>query len=115
MSPPDLRQPAQPADGGRTAPRRKAVLFCPDCGHESSVGGDWIVTDDYAARARRIRCPDCAATVADRPLPSDSAACGAPRADATVTGPFGRTFETVARLWQNSMRHWVEWSRRADA
>jgi DNA-directed RNA polymerase subunit RPC12/RpoP len=27
----------------KQAPYRKAVLFCPDCGHESLVNGDWRV------------------------------------------------------------------------
>jgi DNA-directed RNA polymerase subunit RPC12/RpoP len=115
MSSPDLRGSQLPTDGGRTSGRRKAVLFCQSCGHESLVGGDWIATDDYLSRTRHVRCPECETTVADRPLPTDSAADEAPPADDVEAGPFGRTVETVARLWQHSMRRWMQWSRRADA
>lgn len=103
------------ADGGRPSGRQKTVLFCPDCGHESLVDGDWVATDDYVARTRYVRCPECSATVTDRPLPADSAVgSDAPTADAVVAGPVGRTVETAARLWTHSMRHWLQWSRRAD-
>jgi len=34
---------------------RKDVLFCPSCGHESPVEGDWLVTGD----GQRLRCPEC--------------------------------------------------------
>ncbi|SEN82350.1 hypothetical protein SAMN05216388_1005135 [Halorientalis persicus] len=115
MSSPDLRGSQLPADGGRTPGRRKDVLFCSSCGHESLVGGDWIATDDYLTRTRHLRCPECSTTITDRPLPTDSAAGEAPRADVVLADPFSRTAETVARLWQHSMRHWMEWSRRADA
>jgi len=43
------------------APRPKTVLFCPDCGHESGVDGDWIV-DEKPARTVLI-CPTCASTI----------------------------------------------------
>jgi len=33
------------------------VLFCPECGHESGLHGDWILDDD-AGRSTRI-CPVC--------------------------------------------------------
>jgi len=47
-----------------TEPRRKAVLFCPDCGHESAVDGDWNV---HESNGRRVyECPVCAATVTTR-------------------------------------------------
>ncbi len=38
-------------------PDRKSVLFCPACGHESPVGGDWVVRD--RATSVEYRCPDC--------------------------------------------------------
>jgi len=115
MSSPDLRRSQKPADSGRKDGRIKSVLFCPDCGHESLVGGDWTATDDYVTRTRHVRCPECAATIADRPLPTDSEARDAPSPDVTAVGPIGRTAETVARLWHHSVRHWMQWSRRVDA
>lgn len=47
--------------------RRKSVLFCPECGHESTATGDWVVSErdgrtDYD-------CPDCGATVTTRTVP----------------------------------------------
>ncbi|WP_255197841.1 TFIIB-type zinc ribbon-containing protein [Halorarius litoreus] len=44
---------------------RKSVLFCPACGHESQVGGDWIVRDD--AREVAYVCPDCTTVIESRP------------------------------------------------
>jgi predicted RNA-binding Zn-ribbon protein involved in translation (DUF1610 family) len=47
----------------------KAVLFCPDCGHDSPVDGDWIVRtrgegdDERAVYA----CPDCGTVIQTRP------------------------------------------------
>jgi DNA-directed RNA polymerase subunit RPC12/RpoP len=115
MNQPDPRAAQKPTDSGRTPGRRKAVLFCPSCGHESLVTDDWIAADDYMGRTRHLRCPECSTTVTDRPLPADSDVADAPTPDDVVANPFGRTVEAVARLWQHSVRHWVQWSRRADA
>lgn len=48
---------------------RKAVLSCPDCGHESPPDGDWVVAEERRDGRRHdvYRCPDCDATVTDRP------------------------------------------------
>ncbi|WP_066413149.1 hypothetical protein [Halorubrum aethiopicum] len=48
-------------------PRPKAVLFCPDCGHESGLPGDWIV-DEGPGRTTHT-CPACDATVEERRRP----------------------------------------------
>ena len=61
MSKADLHQP----DPER-ATRRKAVLFCPTCGHESHARrGDWVVerrpTDD--GRVVSVSCPNCGTTL----------------------------------------------------
>ncbi len=114
MSPPDITGPQSQANSGRTPGRRKSVLFCPDCGHESLVGGDWIADDDYVTRTRHVCCPECETTVTDRPLPTDSATSNASSGATVMTGPLSRTAETVARLWQHSMRRWMQWSRRVD-
>jgi predicted RNA-binding Zn-ribbon protein involved in translation (DUF1610 family) len=49
--------------------RRKGVLFCPSCGHESPLTGDWLL--DRADDARRYRCPDCQTVVTDRAAESE--------------------------------------------
>lgn len=62
---------------------RKAVLYCPECGHASSIGGDWRVERNEApASGRRTdparehstddrdviyRCPECGTVVTTRP------------------------------------------------
>lgn len=44
--------------------RQKATLFCPSCGHESDVAGDWIV---HTENARQIYdCPVCNTTITKR-------------------------------------------------
>ena len=42
----------------------KAVLYCPNCSHESRVNGDWIihVLDDSTV----YECPDCGVTIESR-------------------------------------------------
>ena len=51
-------------------PRRKATLFCPSCDHESPVDGDWRLR----SRGERTEylCPDCDATITERPAPADA-------------------------------------------
>lgn len=48
-----------------TSPPRKAILFCPACGHESHPRGDWVVnvSDDRY----RYGCPDCGEVVIAQP------------------------------------------------
>jgi predicted RNA-binding Zn-ribbon protein involved in translation (DUF1610 family) len=45
-------------------PRRKAVLFCPRCGHESGLPGDWLIAD--ADIDTEYACPACGATVVEQ-------------------------------------------------
>lgn len=45
--------------------RRKGVLFCPGCGHESHVDGDWVRSD--SAGRTNYACPDCGAVVVSQP------------------------------------------------
>lgn len=44
--------------------RRKDVLFCPVCGHDSPVDGSWVVTAVEAQQ--EYRCPECDQVVAVR-------------------------------------------------
>ncbi len=45
---------------------RKAVLFCPACGHDAPVDGKWAVADADGDRTD-IRCPECGSTVVSQP------------------------------------------------
>lgn len=45
-------------------PRRKATLFCAECGHESGHDGDWI---DWEGRGETLVCPDCGTVVVAQP------------------------------------------------
>ena len=50
--------------------RRKSVLFCQNCSHESPVDGDWRVARvDRRTRNEKAvyTCPECARTVSVRP------------------------------------------------
>ena len=65
MSKADLQRPAPDH-----TERRKAVLFCPTCGHESHARrGDWVVerrpTDD--GRVVTLSCPTCETTLTVEP------------------------------------------------
>ncbi|HKJ58043.1 MAG TPA: hypothetical protein VKA37_02360 [Halobacteriales archaeon] len=45
--------------------RRKGVLVCPDCGHESHADGDWIRRE--SADRTSYECPVCGAVVVSQP------------------------------------------------
>jgi predicted RNA-binding Zn-ribbon protein involved in translation (DUF1610 family) len=47
------------------APRQKTVLFCPRCGYESVLPGDWRIEEANAGTA--YTCPECDATVVEQP------------------------------------------------
>jgi predicted RNA-binding Zn-ribbon protein involved in translation (DUF1610 family) len=42
----------------------KAVLFCPECGHESPVAGDWVVREEPEGLV--YDCPICGMTITTR-------------------------------------------------
>lgn len=54
-----------PANGSPASRVEKRLLFCPRCGHESPIDGDWVVREDD----RRIvyACPECGTTINARP------------------------------------------------
>ena len=47
-----------------SAKRRKSLLFCPDCDHESEIPGDWVIREDGGNEA--YECPDCGVTITSR-------------------------------------------------
>ena len=47
-------------------PSRKAVLFCPECDHQSPPGGDWAVSRQDGDRTT-LECPDCGHTLVSQP------------------------------------------------
>lgn len=53
------RSPAPDED-----PPKKGVLFCPECGHESPITGDWIVHEQPDRDV--YECPICSATILRR-------------------------------------------------
>jgi endogenous inhibitor of DNA gyrase (YacG/DUF329 family) len=50
---------ARPTDG-------KAVLFCPVCGYDAPVDGEWTVADASGDRTD-IECPECGTLVVSQP------------------------------------------------
>ena len=52
-------------------PDRKAVLFCPGCGHEAPLDGDWSYDDregDGGDDHRSdVTCPECGRLVVSQP------------------------------------------------
>ena len=49
-----------------SATDRKAVLFCPACGHEAPYDGAWSV-DRVAGDRTDVECPDCGELVVSQP------------------------------------------------
>jgi predicted RNA-binding Zn-ribbon protein involved in translation (DUF1610 family) len=57
-TPPDVRAERVP----------KALLFCPDCGHESPVDGDWVLWTRTNGGDRTVyACPVCGTVIQSRP------------------------------------------------
>lgn len=92
--------------------RVKAVLFCPACEHEAHAAGAWDVRDDYVAGTRAVVCPDCGATVTERPLPTRSANGGTRHEpwDSAETRPPWATWRDI---WRSSVELLTSWPRDA--
>lgn len=61
----DVREKAEEVPDGESERRhRKAVLYCPVCGHESPVDGDWVVSTRESRS--EYGCPECDHVVAVR-------------------------------------------------
>ena len=75
---------------------RKATLFCPGCGHASSLDGDWEIR--MVANNRRVRCPDCRHVVDERQA-TDRRPARADSIDAAV--------DRCVDVWN---RYWSTWT-----
>ncbi|WP_255196144.1 CPXCG motif-containing cysteine-rich protein [Halorarius litoreus] len=58
--------PAQQPSTSEADSRQKATLFCPHCGHESDVTGDWTVQTEHGRQI--FDCPVCYTTITERLL-----------------------------------------------
>jgi phage terminase large subunit GpA-like protein len=60
MAQPDVHPPtdAAPRESQASA-RRKTVLFCPECDHDSPVDGDWLTYTPPSAEQPQLTCPQC--------------------------------------------------------
>jgi predicted RNA-binding Zn-ribbon protein involved in translation (DUF1610 family) len=45
-------------------PPDKATLYCPECGHESRINGDWVI--HVRAESVTYECPNCDAVIDSR-------------------------------------------------
>lgn len=50
-------------------PKDKATLYCPECGHESHINGDWII--HVLDTSLTYECPQCQAEIDSRQRQSD--------------------------------------------
>gem|GEM_PF-1414286 len=86
--------------------RRKPVLFCPACWHESPVDGDWHRQVTQAGE--RLACPVCDATVTVRPQKHATASthrvAGGP-----LFAPFVRAVATVTHRLASYPFTWFQW------
>lgn len=78
---------------------RKATLFCPECGHESAVDGDWLVREDDGVRA--YECPDCGTYIDVRPRLGPEEERDGRTTTADVLAESGR-------LWLDLWNGWVD-------
>ncbi|WP_136687901.1 hypothetical protein [Halorhabdus amylolytica] len=58
------------SDSNCGSPRRKSVLFCANCGHDSHVEGDWVLHERRGSRSVWYQCPECGHAVSVRPTRS---------------------------------------------
>ena len=72
----------------------KAVLFCPDCGHQSRYDDGWRVVN--ARAATRYLCPSCGAEIAVRPRFEET-----PSLTARSCRSLRETWDANVRLWQS--------------
>lgn len=83
--------------------RRKAILICPECGHESPPDGDWH--HRTALDATVYVCPACRTDVTRRPAESGD----------SLPAQTARTFESTASLvtamWRNYAHQVAGWMR----
>lgn len=93
--------------------RPKAVLFCPNCGHEGHTTADWASRDDYVAGTRAVVCPECAATITERPLPTQSVNAVDRGGRWAATGT-RMAWETWRDLWRSSFELVTSWPRGAS-
>lgn len=56
-----------PAQTLENSPPRKTTLYCPECGHESLINGDWRVR--VHGDCADYDCPECGMTITSRPIP----------------------------------------------
>jgi len=49
---------------GERQPPRKAILYCPNCSHESRINGDWLI--QVHAHHLDYECPDCGDVIESR-------------------------------------------------
>lgn len=58
-----LLEEGTPTPGGRLVDQ-KGMLFCPVCGHESLIDGDWVVHERVTSLV--YCCPECENRITER-------------------------------------------------
>lgn len=97
MSPPRTTPGDPPA-------RRKSVLFCANCGHDSHVNGDWIMHKRSGSRSIWYQCPECSRVVSVRPTHTlDESHLPSPLSAASSRGSYGTIREAApeTELWDD--------------
>ena len=88
--------------------RRKPVLFCPACWHESPVDGDWHVQETQAGE--RLDCPVCGATVTVRPEMQESTTASTHAVThSSPLAPFVRAVVTATHGLASYPLTWFRW------
>ena len=89
--------------------RRKSILICPTCGHESPPDGDWHARQQADAVA--LVCPSCDAEVTTRPNtpldPSPSIAGPA----AVAPEMLSSTADLLSAMWRSYTTQVAGWIR----
>lgn len=108
-----VRQPHAP-------PQRKAVLFCPECGHENPVDGDWIAATPSTAEQPQLSCPQCTTVILphvsinDRDTPNIAdTPHDADKQSTADCDRLGVLSTVIGMIWLHAslagMRQWADW------
>jgi predicted RNA-binding Zn-ribbon protein involved in translation (DUF1610 family) len=59
-----IREMAPSTSTTERQPSDKATLYCPECGHESRINGDWVI--NVLTASLTYECPNCETVIDSR-------------------------------------------------
>jgi transcription elongation factor Elf1 len=96
----ELTQPRTDDQPGTDDTPPKATLFCPNCGHQGRIDGDWTVVKTDTQE--RLECPACETSI--------------PVGSTAETSQSDESLAAVSlELWERNRRTWERFRQRVFA